>query len=79
MKGGTVVGRAGVPEESKQGETEEGEGEGSKRDDGNSLIRGTEHAHAAVAATAPDPLRCRDEPGGGKTRSARSPERKTRL
>jgi hypothetical protein len=69
----TVVGSAAVPNESKQSETAEGEGEGSKRDDGGSLIRGTEHTHPEVAASAPDPLRCRDEPGGGKTRSARSP------
>ena len=68
MKGGTVVGRAGVPEESNQGETGEGKDVGSKKDEGNSLIRVTEHAHPEVAATPPDPLRCRDKPGGGKTR-----------
>jgi hypothetical protein len=65
----TVVGCAAVREDSKQSETGEGEGEGSKRDDGGSLIRGTEHAHPEVAASAPDPPRCRDdadEPGGRK-------------
>jgi len=67
----TIVGCAAVPDESKQSETGEGEGKGGKRDDGGSLIRGAEHAHPEVAASAPDPLRCRDEPGGEKTRSAK--------
>ena len=64
MSARTTVGFAAVPDESKQSEAGKGKGEGGKRDDGGSLIRGTEHAHPEVAASAPDRLRCRDEPAG---------------
>ena len=55
-----------MPDESKQSKTAEGEGKGSERDEGGSPIRRTEQAHPEVAASAPDLLRCRDEPWGRK-------------
>ena len=60
---------AAVTEESGQGQSDEGEGEGGKRGSGRSPIGGTEQVLPEVAVSAPECLR----PGSEKMRSVKVP------